>query len=83
MNQAKITILHSYKGLSSMHFDSRFVCEFERDMSKDNRSFVMLSLSSTVCILYAHIYLQYIQKGKLHSTKLGGKNTTVDTDTCM
>ena len=31
-----------------MRFDSGFMCEFERNTSKDNRSFVTLSLSSTV-----------------------------------
>ena len=30
-----------------MRFDSRFVCELERNTSKDNRSFATLSLSSS------------------------------------
>ena len=33
-----------------MRFDSRVVCEFECNTSKDNGSFVTLSLSSTVAI---------------------------------
>ena len=37
-----------------MRFNSRVVCEFERDTSKDNCSFATLSLSSTVVI---HMYI--------------------------
>ena len=40
---------------------SQIACEFERDTSKDNRSFATLPLSSTVCVLlnaqYAYMYV--------------------------
>ena len=48
VNLAQILILQRYKGLSSVRFVSRVACEFQRDTSKDNRSFVKLPLSSTV-----------------------------------
>ena len=37
-----------------MRFDSRDVCEFKYNTSKDNRSFVTLSLISTVAIPYGY-----------------------------
>ena len=46
-----VAILRSYKG-SLVHFDSRVVCEFKRNTSKDNRLFTTLSLSSTVGVFY-------------------------------
>ena len=51
-SSAKIPILRHYKGLSSVHFVSRVACEFQRDTSKDNRSFATLPLSSTVVSKY-------------------------------
>ena len=50
VNKAWIPILRSYKGLRSVRFDPRVVCEFERNTSKGNRSFATVSLSSTVAL---------------------------------
>ena len=49
MNQAQIPILRS-KGLSSVCFESRVVCKFERDTSKDNHSFATLSFAKSLQI---------------------------------
>ena len=45
-----------------MRFVSRVACEFKRDTSKDNRSFVTLPLSSTVEIykMYFIELLKYV-----------------------
>ena len=48
-----------------MRFDSRVVCEFERDTSKDNCLFMTLSLSSTVAIAAARGLLMAEQKNWL------------------
>ena len=37
-----------------MRFDSRLVCEFECDTSKDNGSFATLSLSSTIVCMHCY-----------------------------
>ena len=62
VNLAYIPILWRYKGLSSVRFVSRVACEFERDTSKDNRSFATLPLSSTVYRYFdsAPVFLRYV-----------------------
>ena len=48
MTQAYILILRSYKGLNSVHFKSRVVCELKHNTSKVYWSFATLSLSSII-----------------------------------